>query len=400
MKFNYGWVIVGVGVVVTCIGMGASFTLGVFLQPVAQDMGWSRTGISAAGTLNFLAMGIATFIWGALSDRFGARLVVLAGGVLMGLAMAAASQVTALWQFQLLSGAVVGAAAGSFFVPLTALTARWFTSNRSLAVALVSAGLSLGTTTIGPLARWVITEHGWRAAMLVLAAVSWAVIIPATLLIRPAPAASAGTASSAAAARAELSVAQAVRTPAFIAISFAFFACCLTHSGPIFHMVSYAIDCGLPDMAAVTVISVMGLAGLAGKIVCGLIADRVGAKPTLVTGLAVQAAVVVLYLYPRDLFAFYGLGAVFGLAYGGVMPLYAILLRDYFSPRILGTLLGIATMASSLGMAVGPALGGWLFDSFRNYDWMFIWSFGIGLAAVAIATTVRAPRLGLVPVPG
>jgi MFS family permease len=114
--------------------------------------------------------------------------------------------------------------------------------------------------------------------------------------------------------------------------------------------------------------------------------------------LAVQAVVVALYVYPRDLLAFYGL--VFGVAYGGVMPLYAILLREYFPPRILGTLLGIATMASSLGMAIGPAAGGWLFDAFGNYVWMYIGSFGIGLAAVAIATTVRAPRVGLVPVPG
>jgi MFS family permease len=109
---------------------------------------------------------------------------------------------------------------------------------------------------------------------------------------------------------------------------------------------------------------------------------------------------VALYLYPRDLFAFYGLGAMFGIAYGGVMPLYAILLRDYFPPRILGTLLGMATMASSLGMAIGPATGGWLFDRFGNYVWMFVGSFGIGLAAVAIATTVRAPRGLLVPVRG
>ena len=337
-------------------------------------------------------MGVATFMWGALSDRFGARLVVLAGGVLMGLAMAAASQATALWQFQMLSGAVVGVAAGSFFVPLTALTAGWFTKHRSLAVSLVSAGLSLGTTTVSPLARWVINEHGWRSALLVLAAVSWAVIIPATLLIRPVPVAATPTGMPGTQAASAMSVAEAVRTPAFIAIALAFFACCLTHSGPIFHMVSYAIDCGVPGMAAVSVISVMGVAGLAGKIGCGLIADRVGAKLTLVSGLIVQAVVVALLLYPRSLLAFYGLGALFGLAYGGVMPLYAILLREYFPARILGTLLGVATMASSLGMAIGPAAGGWLFDTFGSYAWMYIGSFGVGLAAVAVATTVRAPR--------
>src|SRR5258708_2121281 len=141
MKIFYGWIIVGAGIVITCVGMGTMMSLGVFLEPISQAMGWSRAGISIAGTFNFLAMGIGAFLWGALSDRIGTRVVVMCGGLVLALGLAAASQATTLIGFQILFGLSVGLAAGSFYVPMIALTTRWFTRHRSLAIALVSAGL-------------------------------------------------------------------------------------------------------------------------------------------------------------------------------------------------------------------------------------------------------------------
>src|SRR5262249_34819211 len=189
----------------------------------------------------------------------------------------------------------------------------------------------------------------------------------------------------------ELTVAQALRTPQFAALALAYFACCAAHSGPIFHMVTNAIDHGVSAMVATTVLSVAGLASLTGKIICGLVADRVGAKRTLVAGLALQAIAISLYLFTRELAGFYSVALVFGFAYGGVMPLYAILVREYFGERIMGTVFGAVAFVSTLGMALGPWAGGWVYDSFGGYFWLFLGSFGIGLAAVAIAVTFRAP---------
>jgi MFS family permease len=124
MKIFYGWIIVGAGIAITCVGMGTMMSLGVFLEPISQAMGWSRAAISIAGTLNFLAMGIGAFLWGALSDRIGTRLVVMCGGLVLGLGLAAASQATTLTVFQIVFGLSVGLAAGSFHVPLIALTTR------------------------------------------------------------------------------------------------------------------------------------------------------------------------------------------------------------------------------------------------------------------------------------
>ena len=390
----YGWVVVGAGIVITCFGLGTALSLGVFLQPMSEAMGWSRAGISAAALLTFLFMGLGSFLWGALSDRFGTRIVVLSGGVLLGLGLVMASQASTLRGFQLVFGVVVGVAGGSFFAPLTATTTRWFTQHRSLAVALVSAGIGLGSSTVTPLARWLISSYDWRTAMFVIGDLAWLVIIPAALLVRePATSAAAGAPSVVASPDGgELTVAQALRTPQFAAIALTFFACCAAHSGPIFHMITHALDRGVTTMAAATVLSVAGLASLAGKVICGLIADRVGAKRVLVGGLALQAVAIALYVFTRDLPSFYGLALVFGFAYGGVMPLYAILVRDYFGARIMGAVFGAVAFVSTLGMAVGPWAGGWLYDSFGSYFWMFLASSAIGLGAVAIALTFRPPH--------
>ena len=397
MKVFYGWVIVLVGIVVTCVGFGAMATLTVFLAPVADAMGWSRTGISTAALVNWLCMGAGAFLWGALSDRFGTRAVVLSGGILLGLGLVTASRASTLGQFQLLFGVLVGLAAGSFYTPMTATTARWFTRHRSLAVALVSAGVSVGSAVMAPLTRWLITSYDWRSAMLVIGDLVWLVIIPAALLVRNPPTAATAAASTPGdRADVDMTVAQALRTPQFAALALAYFACCAAHSGPIFHMVTNAIDHGITAMTATTVLSAASLASLSGKIICGLVADRVGAKRTLVAGLALQAVAVSLYLFTSGLSGFYAVALVFGFAYGGVMPLYAILVREYFGERIMGTAFGAVAFVSTLGMALGPWAGGWLYDTFGGYFWLFLGSFGIGLAAVAIAATFRAP--GRVPV--
>ena len=156
-------------------------------------------------------------------------------------------------------------------------------------------------------------------------------------------------------------------------------------------MVTHAIDHGVPAMAAATVLSAAGLASLSGKIVCGLFADRVGAKRTLVAGLALQAVAISLYLFTGGLASFYALALMFGFAYGGVMPLYAILVREYFGARIMGAAFGAVSLVATLGMALGPWIGGALYDTFGSYAWMFIGSSAIGLGAVAIAFTFRPP---------
>src|SRR5438045_5131435 len=332
-RFNYGWVVVAAGALMTCVGFGSMLSLAVFLQPISESMGWSRAGVSAAATLDFLCMGVAAFFWGALSDRFGTRIVVLAGSVLLGLGLVTASQATSLWQFQLLFGVLIGIAAGSFYAPMVAVASAWIEHRRSLAVALVSAGMGVSPLTVAPFASYLITTYDWRTAMLTIGIAAWALLIPASFLVRPAPPAAVPTHGETAAPEVQWTVGQALRTPQFITLALAHFACCAAHSGPIFHMVSYAMICGIAPLTAVTVYSLAGFSGLGGRLLLGALADRLGVKQVLVGGLFVQALSIATYLAVARLGELYALSVVFGIAYGGVMPLAAVLVREYFGPR-------------------------------------------------------------------
>ena len=392
-RFNYGWVVVASGALITSVAMGAVFALPVYLQPIATDTGWSVAGISLAMTIAFIAMGIAGFGWGALSDRIGPRPVILAATALLSLGLLGASLTSNLAAFQLAYGALVGASGGAFFAPLMAATVGWFDKHRGLAVSLVSLGTGIAPMVVTPLASFTIEQIGWRSTMFYTAIIAAVLLVPAALLVRRAPDADAPVPSGTLAAGPRpASALAALRTPQFIVLAVTFMFCCAAHSGPIFHTVSYAMLCGAAPLAAAAIYSVEGVAGLFGRVLFGVLADRLGVRRVILAGLALQAVGIYLYIYVTELPHFYALALVLGLVYGGVMPLYTVLARDYFSQRVLGTVLGGTILFSSLGMSIGPVAGGWLYDTFGTYHWLYIASAALGVAAAAMALVFPAPR--------
>jgi MFS family permease len=269
---HYRWVIVAAGGLLGCVAIGGMFSLPVFLQPIARDTGWSVTGISSAMTIGFLAMAVTSMIWGTLSDRLGPLPVVLTGSVVLASSLVLASLATSLVAFQFVFGLMVGGATAAIFAPMMATVTGWFDTHRSLAVSLVSAGMGMAPMTMSPLAAWLVSNHDWRTSMQIVALVVAAIMIPVSLLVRRAPALEgAPFTPSAEPVQAEMSRAQALRSPQFIILLLTNFFCCATHSGPIIHTVSYAISCGIPLVAAVTIYSVEGLAGMGGRIAFGLL---------------------------------------------------------------------------------------------------------------------------------
>jgi len=387
---RYRWVIVAAGGFLGCIAIGAMFSLPVFLRFIAKDTGWSVAAISGAMTIGFLAMAVGSMAWGNLSDRFGPRPVVMAGSVLLAAGLALASRTTNLLAFQFLFGIVVGGACAAIFAPMMACVTGWFDTHRSLAVSLVSAGIGVAPMTMSPLAAWLISHHDWRTSMQIIAGLVAVLMIPAALLVRRPP----GLESNAPAAieiepQAGMSLRQAIGSPQFIILLATNFFCCATHSGPIFHTVSYAITCGIPTIAAVSIYSLEGLAGLGGRVAFGLMGDRFGAKRVLVSGLLLQAFGALAYVFVRQLDEFYAAAALFGFVYGGVMPLYAVLARENFPLRMMGTVIGGTAMAGSLGMATGPVAGGLIYDTFASYTWLYVGSSAMGLGAFLIAMTFK-----------
>lgn len=391
MSQSYRWVIVAAGGVLGCAAVGAMFSLPVFLRPMSLATGWSVTGISTAMTIGFLAMAAASMVWGNLSDRLGPRVVVLTGSIVLTASLALASQSVSLIEFQLLFGLMVGAATAAIFAPMMACVTGWFDSQRALAVSLVSAGMGIAPMTMAPLAAWLVTIHDWRTAMLIIAGIAAALMIPAALLVRRPPALDGAPTGGAAADEppSDMTVRQALASPQFITLMLANFFCCATHSGPIFHTVSYAVTCGIPMIAAVSIYSVEGLAGLFGRIGFGLAGDRFGAKRVLVIGLLAQAFGVLAYMFVSRLGEFYAVAVVVGFIYAGTMPLYAVIIRENFPLRMMGTIIGGTAMAGSLGMSTGPLVGGLIFDYFDSYRLLYLGSWGMGLAAMLVLATFR-----------
>ena len=213
-------------------------------------------------------------------------------------------------------------------------------------------------------------------------------VIPAALLLRDR--AGGLTQASAWAGRPARARSVFARWP-FWAIVFTHFGCCAAHSGPIFHMVSHAIDQGVPALAAAGALGLSGLTSIFGRVGTGIVADRVGVKRTMLAALALQASVIFLYLFARSQGSVYTLAAIFGVAYGSAMPLYAVITREYFGERGVGTAYGFIFFISCIGMGLGSYAGGAIHDTLGTYAWLFVASGLIGGMAFVLATSLRAP---------
>ena len=389
----YGWVVLGAAFAIIALSIGTLFTLGVFLKPIEESMGWSRSSIGAVGLLNWLVMGLGGVVAGYLSDRFGTRVVVLVGGALLGLGLVLSSQVSEAWQLYVTFGVLVGAGVSAFYVPLTVLAIRWFDDRRGMAAAIVSAGNGLGIMALSPLSRWLINELDWRIAFVVLGDLAWLIVIPCALLLKPSPTAAPAPGWASGRAGVAAPVGQILVSWPIWAIALTHFACCAAHSGPIFHLVSHAIDQGVGSMAAASILGVSGLSSIVGRVGSGIVADRLGVKRTLIVMLAAQAVLIPLYLAATSEGSLWGLSLVFGVAYGGVMPLYAVITREYFGEAIMGTAYGWVFFISCIGMGLGSFAGGAIYDALGSYQGLFVGSFAVGAMAVVLAATLRPPAL-------
>ncbi len=395
----YGWVVVAASIVCAAITMGLMFSLGVFMEPLEMTFAWGRGEIGRASLFGWIAFGLGSFGFGALSDRLGTRYVVMIGGMMFGFGLLALSRMQSLWHLYLIYGLLIGGGNGAFLVPLTSNVTRWFNHRRAIVVALTNGGIGLGSTLIAPLTRYLVTLYGWRITCVIFAVLAWVVILPVSqfILNRPQdiglqPYGGDPDTPSNPASDVDFAFGQILRSPAFWIISFVHFLCCAAHSGPIFHMVSRVIDAGVPKLAAATIFSWASLASIAGRVGTGVLAERWGSKNVMIAWLFMQALAVLLYLFPARYGSFTALAVYFGITYGGVMPLYAVVAREMFGERAMGASYGGIFFISCIGMGLGAWIGGQVFDRTGTYQMMYILSFLYGSAGGILALWLRSPK--------
>jgi MFS family permease len=307
-----------------------------------------------------IAFGLFSPIFGTLSDRLNTQAVVLVGGIIYGAGMLLTAQTRNLWQLYLFFGLMLGVGRSAFLVPLTAMMMKWAGDRKGLAVGFISSGTGVGTFVLPPLTRYLISTSGWQGAFAFLGVVALAVILPTALLLRDTPGGKdlQSPGSHPGKARAgENGRWKFLHGAPFWHLFFINFLCCSSHSIPLLHVMPYATDLGVSKMVAASILSLSGATSIVGRIGIGAISDRMGVKRILVAALALQGVMIFWLLGAQATWTFYVFAVFFGIAYGGVMPLYAVLAREYHGEEVMGSVYGGILLGATLGMALGGSWG-------------------------------------------
>jgi MFS family permease len=395
----YGYTIVVAASMSMVLIFSVHYAFGVFFKPMSSEFGWTRAMTAGAFSLVWISQGLLASVMGGLNDRFGPRLVLTVCGCLIGAGWLLTSQISAVWQLYLFYGVIVGAGLGGTFVPLTSTTARWFVAKRGLMTGFVTAGVGIGTFVGPPIANWLIGFYSWRTSYIILGSVVLVGTVIGAQFLRRDPA-QMGTrpfgererpvheASAMASGR---SLKEAAATWQFWTMCAAFFCYGFSLSAILLHLAPHATDLGISASGAATLLSVIGGASVAGKVLLGGLADRTGNKQIYVVSFILMSASLFWLVPARQLWALYLFATAFGFAYGGLATAHSPLVAWLFGMRQHGLIFGVSFNGWTLGCAVGPLVAGYLFDASHNYQVAFLTcaiSAMIGLALTATLTPV------------
>ena len=378
------WFRLGIALLAGTIGSVGMWSVVVALPAVQADFGVLRADASLPFTFAMIGFGLGGMVLGRLADRFGIVVPILIGAACIGIGYVTAAYTTNIWQFAL-AYALVGFGASATFGPLVADISHWFVVRRGIAVAIASAGNYLAGAVWPTIVQHMIASQGWRPTHIWIGIFCVVTMVPLSLLLRKRVSQYGDAAAGAAAAGALDRIGLSANTLLALLVV-AGVACCVAMSMPQVHIVAYCGDLGYGVARGAEMLSLMLGLGIISRIASGFIADKIGGVATLLIGSALQGVALFLYLFFDGLVSLYIVSGLFGLFQGGLVPMYAVIVREYFPPREAGTKLGIVLMATLVGMALGGWMSGFIFDLTGSYQAAFLnglaWNFlNVSIAA-------------------
>lgn len=378
------------------VAFGVMFSFPVFLVPLLEEFHWSRGIAAGAFSLSAITQGALSPVVGGLVDRLGPRRVILAGAVLLGLACLLGSQITTLWHLYVVVGVLTAAGVCAVgFVPSGALVAQWFAQRQASMMGIVFSGMGVGVLTVGPLAQWLISSHGWRTAYASLGLGALALLVPLVWFgiheaPRPAPAAQ----DAATPASPGVDVRAALRTPAFWALFFAYLCTPLAVFTVVTHQVAFAVDHGFPRLFVAGIFGLTGFMSIVGRIVFGIAADHIGRAMSATISYACTAigtlALLSLEHAPYTA-ALYVYALLFGVGFGARGPIITAIAAEIFPGKRFGAIYGWLSVGNGLGGAIGPWFAGALFDLTGSYRLAFLIATGFCVAG-SVCFWLAQPR--------
>lgn len=371
-----------VAVLLTTIGGVGMWSVVVVLPAVQAEFGIARGAASLPYTLTMMGFALGGVLMGRFADRFGIVVPLILGALAVAAGYGLTALAGSLWPFALAQGLLIGVGSSCAFAPLMADTSLWFDRRRGIAVSVCAAGNYLAGTLWPPLVQHAVAAHGWRATQAGLGLICLATMLPLALLMRARP--------PRAAAKAGIGVAHRGGDPGLSPgalqglLALSGIACCIAMAMPQVHIVAYCGDLGYGVARGAEMLSLMLACGIVSRVASGFLADRIGGVATLLLGAVLQGAALALYLLFDGLTSLYVVSALFGLFQGGIVPAYAIIVRELFPPREAGARVGVVIMATLVGMAAGGWLSGAIFDLTGTYAAAFAHGLLWNLVTVSI----------------
>jgi MFS transporter, OFA family, oxalate/formate antiporter len=391
----YGWRVVAAAFLVLFTAYGAQYSFGVFFAALLDEFGWSRAGLAGVFSLYAAAYSVFAFPAGRLTDRWGPRAVITAGGVFLGVALAAMAGVTQLWQPYVLYGLVAAIGMGTAYVPCSSTVVKWFARRRGLAVGLAGSGGSAGTFALPPLAQWLVSAVGWRVAYVVFGAAVLVTLATVARVMRRDPESMGlhpdGVLETPGAVLPGVRLGVALRAPALWLLGIALTATWIPVFIPLVHLVSLARDLGHGPATGAWLVSALGAGAVAGRLTMGPISDRIGRKPALVFGTAAQAVAFLAYAKVASVQGLAAATVAFGYSYGAVSTLFPAAVADFFGRSAAGAIVGFLFMSAGSMAAWGPLAAGAIYDAYGSYSPAFQLSAGCNLVAALVIWMTRMP---------
>lgn len=367
---RYSWGRLAVTLAIATVGNAGMWSIIVILPALQAEFGASRADASLPYTLTMLGFALGNLVIGRAVDRFGITWALTGAAVTIAAGYGLAALSPSIWVLSGLQFAI-GLGTAASFGPLIADISHWFDRRRGIAVAVAASGNYLSGAVWPMILAGVLETQGWRAVYVVLALATLALVLPLALLLRRRlPTEARLRAEAAQADRARTTRLTPRQLQALLAV--AGLACCVAMAMPQVHIVALCTDLGFGPAVGAEMLALMLLGGVASRILSGLLADRLGGVPTLMIGSALQMLALFLYLPFDGLVSLYVVSLIFGLSQGGIVPSYAVIVREYLPPREAGARVGFVIMATILGMALGGWMSGWIYDVTGSYRLAFL----------------------------
>ncbi|WP_299860038.1 MFS transporter [uncultured Roseobacter sp.] len=390
---SYSWVRLLLTLAIAMVANAGMWVIIVIMPAVETEFAAGRADASMPYTLTMIGFAVGNFAIGRAVDRYGvtASLVAAAIGIAAGFGLATLSQSIAMLS---LAQLLVGFASAVGFGPLIADISHWFVRRRGIAVALVASGNYLSGAIWPMILAGMLEDTGWRSVYLFMSVVTLAGVIPLSMALRRRLPQEAQVAAQTKSLQNASSAGLSPRALQYL-LGLAGIGCCVAMSMPQVHIVSYCVDLGYGPAVGAEMLALMLLGGVGSRIVSGLIADRLGGVKTLLIGSALQCLALFLYLPSGGLVSLYVVSLIFGLSQGGIVPSYALIVREYMPAREAGARVGFVMMATILGMALGGWISGWIYDVSGSYQLAFIngilWN-GLNIAIMLWLLSRSRPR--------